>query len=205
LCTLQAQTAAVVAQLGFTPPVIIARSLGAFVAQSYLQSHGAAGVVLVDPFPPFPSEMASHLGSEALGLDPPAARRALWADPLAHEPELRGMFAEAVRDEWHTVGQEQSLLQQGGEGSWRAARGYSSDEAPFAFPAKAFAELMHPETCIKLEKGSVSMLVVSTGMSDLASPDIAMETADYHGAPVTWVRNSAGMMSTVYAWYDKAY
>jgi hypothetical protein len=73
------------------------------------------------------------------------------------------------------------------------------------FPFLPRLLLMHPETQIKLEKGSVSMLVVSTGMSDLASPDIAMETADYHGAPVTWVRNSAGMMSTFYAWYDKAY
>jgi hypothetical protein len=148
--------------------------------------------------------MASHLGSEALGLDPPAARRALWADPSAQEPHLRALFAEAVRDEWHTVGQE-PLLQQDGARSWRATRGYSSDEAPFLFPVRAFAELLHSETCIKLEKGSVSMLVVSTGMSDLASADIAMETAEYHGAPVTWVRNSAGMMSTVYAWYDKAY
>jgi pimeloyl-ACP methyl ester carboxylesterase len=49
-----------------SPPVIIAHGLGAFVAQKYLESYAAAGLVLVSPFPPNPSNALCRLKRELI-------------------------------------------------------------------------------------------------------------------------------------------
>ena len=51
---------AAVAQQG-TPPILVAHGLGAFVAQKFLESYAAAGLVLVSPFPPLPQRPARRL------------------------------------------------------------------------------------------------------------------------------------------------
>jgi pimeloyl-ACP methyl ester carboxylesterase len=43
-----------------TPAIIVGHGLSAFVAQKYLESYAAAGLVLISPFPPEPSSLIAR-------------------------------------------------------------------------------------------------------------------------------------------------
>ncbi|GAB5036923.1 Hypothetical protein NocV09_05400050 [Nannochloropsis oceanica] len=64
LADYEGRLVAAVKDLATPSPVVIALSpLMSFVAQKYLESHAAAGVVLLDPLPPSPSSPSSSSGS----------------------------------------------------------------------------------------------------------------------------------------------
>ena len=57
---------AAAAAAGGPPPLLVAHGLGAFVAQKYLESHPASGLVLVAPFPPNPRRPLARLRREVM-------------------------------------------------------------------------------------------------------------------------------------------
>ena len=78
--------------------MLIAHGVGAFVAQKYLESYAASGLVLVAPFPPSPSSVLPRLSKASLLPGEPRANTdpVDWAALVAGEPDPSDLLRDAA-------------------------------------------------------------------------------------------------------------
>jgi len=86
-----------VSRLG-PPPVLVAHGLGAFVAQKYLESYSACGLVLIAPFPPDPAGALSRLDKRSL-LPRTGLAEKHWSNDIDLEPDPSALISDASRAE----------------------------------------------------------------------------------------------------------
>jgi pimeloyl-ACP methyl ester carboxylesterase len=85
-----------------TPPILVAHGVGSFVAQKYLESHPACGVVMIAPFPPYPDAPLKRLvGATTIQLLPDDTNQALvnLERLVKLEPDPSGLLRDAARPE----------------------------------------------------------------------------------------------------------
>jgi pimeloyl-ACP methyl ester carboxylesterase len=85
-----------------TPPILVAHGVGTFVAQKYLESYAASGLVMIAPFPPHPKNTLKRIiGATLKDLLPVDSSGVL--EDLNHlvklEPDPSGLLQDAARPE----------------------------------------------------------------------------------------------------------
>jgi len=85
-----------------TPPILVAHGVGTFVAQKYLESYAASGLVMIAPFPPHPRTTLERFAGTVLNdLMPRDSSRVLedLNQLVESEPGPGGLFQDAARPE----------------------------------------------------------------------------------------------------------